>query len=49
MGGYSVGMRGNVRQAVPFFHVTNMERALRFYCDGLGAVRTKAGATVYGG
>ena len=34
-------MRGNVQQAVPFFHVTDMERALRFYCDGLGAVRTK--------
>ncbi len=34
-------MQGNVKQAVPFFHVTDMERALRFYCDGLGAVRTK--------
>lgn len=34
-------MRGNVQQAVPFFHVTDMERALRFYCEGLGAERTK--------
>jgi lactoylglutathione lyase len=35
-------MNGNVKQAVPFFHVTDMERSLRFYCDGLGAERTKA-------
>jgi lactoylglutathione lyase len=26
----------NVRQAVPFFGVTNMESSLRFYVDGLG-------------
>ena len=26
----------NVRQAVPFFGVTNMESSLRFYIDGLG-------------
>jgi catechol 2,3-dioxygenase-like lactoylglutathione lyase family enzyme len=26
----------NVRQAVPFFGVTNMEASLRFYVDGLG-------------
>jgi lactoylglutathione lyase len=26
----------NVRQAVPFFGVTNMEVSLRFYVDGLG-------------
>lgn len=26
----------NVRQAVPFFGVTNMENSLRFYVDGLG-------------
>jgi catechol 2,3-dioxygenase-like lactoylglutathione lyase family enzyme len=26
----------NVRQAVPFFGVTNMETSLRFYVDGLG-------------
>lgn len=37
-------LRGNVRQAVPFFHVTDMERALRFYCDGLGAELTKSWA-----
>jgi lactoylglutathione lyase len=26
----------NVKQAVPFFSVTNMEASLRFYVDGLG-------------
>ena len=26
----------NVKQAVPFFGVTNMETSLRFYVDGLG-------------
>jgi lactoylglutathione lyase len=26
----------NVRRAVPFFHVTNMDATLRFYRDGLG-------------
>lgn len=29
-------MSANVRQAVPFFGVTNMEASLRFYVDGLG-------------
>lgn len=26
----------NVKEAVPFFHVTNLESSLRFYVDGLG-------------
>ena len=26
----------NIKQAVPFFSVTNMEASLRFYVDGLG-------------
>lgn len=26
----------NVKHAVPFFGVTNMESSLRFYIDGLG-------------
>jgi lactoylglutathione lyase len=26
----------NVKQAVPFFAVSNMEESLRFYLDGLG-------------
>ncbi len=26
----------NVRQAVPFFSVSNMEESIRFYVDGLG-------------
>ena len=28
--------QGNVRQAVPFFAVSNMENSLRFYVEGLG-------------
>jgi lactoylglutathione lyase len=32
----------NVKQAVPFFHVSNMEESLRYYVDGLGfAIRWK--------
>jgi lactoylglutathione lyase len=26
----------NVKQAVPFFHVSNMDESLRYYVDGLG-------------
>ncbi len=29
-------MSTNVKQAVPFFHVKDMESSLRFYVDGLG-------------
>lgn len=29
-------MSANVKQAVPFFGVTDMESSLRFYVDGLG-------------
>jgi lactoylglutathione lyase len=29
-------MPANLRESVPFFMVTNMERSLRFYVDGLG-------------
>ena len=31
----------NVKQAVPFFMVTDIEASLRFYVDGLGFVVTK--------
>jgi lactoylglutathione lyase len=31
----------NVKQAVPFFHVSNMEESLRFYAEGLAFVMTK--------
>ena len=31
----------NVKQAVPFFHVSNMEESLRYYVDGLGFEMTK--------
>ena len=31
-------MSANVKQAIPFFGVTNMESSLRFYVDGLGFV-----------
>ena len=30
----------NVKQAVPFFNVTDIEASLRFYVDGLGGVLT---------
>lgn len=30
----------NVQQAVPFFHVSNMEASLRYYVDGLGFTMT---------
>ena len=29
-------MHGNVKQVVPFFHVADMERSIRYYVDGLG-------------
>jgi lactoylglutathione lyase len=31
----------NVKQAVPFFGVTDMEQSLRFYVDGLGGKMTR--------
>lgn len=31
----------NVRQAVPFFGVSNIDESLRFYVDGVGFVMTK--------
>ena len=31
----------NVKQAVPFFGVTNMETSLRFYVNGLGFKMTR--------
>jgi lactoylglutathione lyase len=31
------GTSVNVKQAVPFFGVTNMEASLRFYVDGFGS------------
>jgi lactoylglutathione lyase len=34
-------MPSNVKQAVPFFGVNNMETSLRFYVDGLGFKMTK--------
>lgn len=32
----------NVNQAVPFFHVTDMEASLKFYIDGLGCRMTNS-------
>lgn len=32
----SAPTEANVQQAVPFFHVSNMEASLRYYVDGLG-------------
>src|SRR5437763_11728846 len=34
-------VEANVQQAVPFFHVSNMEASLRFYVEGLGFEMTK--------
>jgi lactoylglutathione lyase len=34
-------MGANVKQAVPFFGATDMERSLRFYVDGLGFTMTR--------
>lgn len=34
-------MRANVKQAVPFFGVTDMAASLRFYVDGLGFTMTR--------
>jgi catechol 2,3-dioxygenase-like lactoylglutathione lyase family enzyme len=31
----------NVKQAVPFFHVSNMEESLRYYVEGLGFEMTR--------
>jgi len=36
-----IKVEANIEQAVPFFHVTNMETSLRFYVDGLGFEMTK--------
>jgi lactoylglutathione lyase len=35
-----VTVTSNVKQAVPFLNVTNIEASLRFYVDGLGSVVT---------
>ena len=35
-----VAVASNVKQAVPFFNVTDIETSLRFYVDGLGCVMT---------
>ena len=32
----------NIRQAVPFFGVKDIEASLRFYVDGLGFTMTRA-------
>ena len=31
----------NVKQVVPFFLVSNIEKSLRFYCDGLDFKMTR--------
>ena len=35
-----ITVTSNVKQAVPFFKVTDIEASLRFYVDGLGCVMT---------
>jgi lactoylglutathione lyase len=36
-----MALETNVKQAVPFFAVSSMEKSLRFYIDGLGFTMTK--------
>jgi catechol 2,3-dioxygenase-like lactoylglutathione lyase family enzyme len=36
-----VTVTSNVKQAVPFLNVTDIEASLRFYVDGLGGVVTR--------
>jgi predicted enzyme related to lactoylglutathione lyase len=36
-----VASASNVKQAVPFFNVTDIEASLRFYVDGVGCVMTQ--------
>ena len=36
-----VAVTSNVKQAVPFFNVSDIEASLRFYVDVLGCVKTK--------
>ena len=38
----SVATASNVKRAVPFFMISNMEESLRFYRDGLGCVMTES-------
>ena len=40
----AVDWRANVKQAVPFFGVTDIEASLRFYVAGLGFTMTKSWA-----
>ncbi len=35
------GMESNVKQAVPFFGVSNIEESVRYYVDGLGFKMTR--------
>jgi lactoylglutathione lyase len=37
----TIAEKPNVQQAVPFLMISNMERSLRFYVEGLGFTRTK--------
>src|ERR1700683_2377870 len=38
--GSQTNTKQNIKQAVPFFMVLNMDESLRFYLDGLGFVMT---------
>ncbi|MGA3323670.1 MAG: VOC family protein [Terriglobia bacterium] len=39
--GISSKADGNIKEVVPFFSVSNMERSVRFYLDGLGFTMEK--------
>jgi len=36
-----ITIQANVKQAVPFFRVSNIEESVRYYVDGLGFAKTK--------
>ena len=44
-----VAVTSNVKQAVPFFNVTDIEASLRFYVDGLGCKVTNEWRPKYAG
>jgi lactoylglutathione lyase len=41
MNAMEITIQANVKQAVPFFRVSNIEESVRYYVDGLGFAKTK--------
>ncbi len=42
LGGQNLSSKTNLKQAAPFFNVTNIKASLRFYVDGLGFEMTNS-------